>query len=193
MSPPSPRFRERAPRVPLHGRVVVHVEGCRSEGVTGNVSETGMLLYVGLPLAPGSRLRLHFPLPGQKRWVDLYAVVVHQSTDCSPFPTGVRFVRLSPNVSAQLDAYIASREGPSARDRAPAEEVSRRLRLERSALRRQAAPVVERRRPGALDDERLLMAAPIVERRRWPITGLDDLVDDALLLDDRSHLTGSGD
>jgi len=111
--PPGHQERRKGARIPIEMWVEERTENERYYRRAGNLSRGGLRLEHTIPLPLGTTVHLSFTLPGDSVPVDVVCVIVSSTGPEAP-GMGVKFVELSPEAEARLEAYIA-RNGLPAR------------------------------------------------------------------------------
>lgn len=79
---------------------------------TGNVSKGGVYFEQTIPHALGTRVKLRFSLPGDSEVIEALGEIVNTPNVKDGLGMGVKFVSISPEHQARIDAFIA-RLGPT--------------------------------------------------------------------------------
>lgn len=107
---PAQRERRKTARIPLEMWVEETTENERYFRRAGNLSRGGLRLDHTIPLPEGTVVNLTFTLPGDSAPVAVSGEIVENAAP-EDLRMGVKFVNLSPEAQAQIDAYLA-RVGP---------------------------------------------------------------------------------
>jgi PilZ domain len=101
----SAKNRRRAQRQWIAVPVSLHAEGARSEGVTINVSGSGMYLFTAANVPVGAEIELSFLPPGTKKIVKVAGVVRRKAL----YLYGIEFSTGEPlGASQQADAFAGN-------------------------------------------------------------------------------------
>lgn len=99
------RERRRYFRCPVEIPVVITRPDAEIRGKTMNISEGGIAISTSLPLGPGIKVQVEFTLPGHETRFVVGATVCW----CKDSYLGLQFTSLSPQVSSELQEWLAKR------------------------------------------------------------------------------------
>ncbi len=120
------RKRRRVAIAPMYSSVMLRVLNARCEPLDGhalNVSETGLAIEIDSPIAPGTPVTVEFTVAGLGRlrgrqWPSFAAAaeVVRDASQedfpMGPYRVGLRFLRISSIVQAQISRFVISHTSP---------------------------------------------------------------------------------
>jgi ActR/RegA family two-component response regulator len=99
------RERRRYFRCPVEIPAVISKPDAEIRGQTVNISEGGIAISTSVPLGPGIQVQVEFTLPGHKSRFVVGAAVCW----CKDTYLGLQFTSLSPEVSTELQEWLAHR------------------------------------------------------------------------------------
>jgi len=99
------RERRRYFRCPVEIPAVISKPDAEIRGQTVNISEGGIAITTSVPLGPGIKVQVEFTLPGNKSRFVVGAAVCW----CKDTYLGLQFTSLSPEVSTELQEWLAHR------------------------------------------------------------------------------------
>ena len=99
------RERRRYFRCPIEIPAVISQPDAEIRGNTVNISEGGIAISTSVPLGPGIKVQIEFTLPGHKSRFVVGAAVCW----CKDTYLGLQFTSLSPQVSSELQEWLAKR------------------------------------------------------------------------------------
>lgn len=99
------RERRRYFRCPVEIPVVISRPDAEIRGKTVNISEGGIAINTSVPLGPGIEVQVEFTLPGQHSRFVVGAAVCW----CKNTYLGLQFTSLSPQLSSELQEWLAKR------------------------------------------------------------------------------------
>jgi ActR/RegA family two-component response regulator len=99
------RERRRYFRCPVEIPAVISRPDTEIRGKTVNISEGGIAISTAVPLGPGINVQVEFTLPGHKSRFVVGAAVCW----CKDTYLGLQFTSLSPQVSSELQEWLARR------------------------------------------------------------------------------------
>jgi ActR/RegA family two-component response regulator len=99
------RERRRYFRCPIEIPAVISQPDGEIRGNTVNISEGGIAISTSVPLGPGIKVQVEFTLPGHKSRFVVGAAVCW----CKDTYLGLQFISLSPQVSSELQEWLAKR------------------------------------------------------------------------------------
>jgi uncharacterized protein (TIGR02266 family) len=106
-----PRERRQTARIPLEMWVEETNDNERYFRRAGNLSRGGLRLDHTIPLPQGTLVNLTFTLPGDSTPVDVSGEIVSSAAP-DDLRMGVKFVNLSAEAQARIDAYLARVAAP---------------------------------------------------------------------------------
>ena len=98
--------RRGGPRIPIEMWVEETTGSERYFRRAGNLSRGGLRLEHTIPLPIGTHVNLTFTLPGDKAPIEVTGEIV-SATPPEDLRMGVKFVNLTPDARAQIDAFLA--------------------------------------------------------------------------------------
>lgn len=98
--------RRGGPRIPIEMWVEETTGSERYFRRAGNLSRGGLRLEHTIPLPLGTIVNLTFTLPGDKTSVDVSGEIVSAAAP-EDLRMGVKFVELTPDARAKIDAFLA--------------------------------------------------------------------------------------
>jgi len=99
------RERRRYFRCPVETPAIISKPDAEIRGQTLNISEGGIAISTSVPLGPGIKVQVEFTLPGRKSRFVVGAAVCW----CKGTYLGLQFTSLSPEVSTELQEWLAHR------------------------------------------------------------------------------------
>lgn len=99
------RERRRYFRCPVETPAIISKADAEIRGQTVNISEGGIAISTSVPLGPGIKVQVEFTLPGNKTRFVVDAAVCW----CKDTYLGLQFTSLSPEVSTELQEWLARR------------------------------------------------------------------------------------
>jgi ActR/RegA family two-component response regulator len=99
------RERRRYFRCPVETPAIISKPDAEIRGQTVNISEGGIAISTSVPLGPGIKVQVEFTLPGNKSRFVVGAAVCW----CKDTYLGLQFTSLSPEVSTELQEWLARR------------------------------------------------------------------------------------
>jgi ActR/RegA family two-component response regulator len=99
------RERRRYFRCPVEIPAIISRPDAEIRGQTVNISEGGIAISTSVPLGPGIKVQVEFTLPGHKSRFVVDAAVCW----CKDTYLGLQFTSLSPQVSTELQEWLARR------------------------------------------------------------------------------------
>lgn len=99
------RERRRYFRCPVEIPAIISKPDAEIRGQTVNISEGGIAISTSVPLGPGIKVQVEFTLPGHKSPFVVGAAVCW----CKDTYLGLQFTSLSPQVSTELQEWLARR------------------------------------------------------------------------------------
>lgn len=99
------RERRRYFRCPVETPAIISKPDAEIRGQTVNISEGGIAVSTSVPLGPGIKVQVEFTLPGNKSPFVVGAAVCW----CKGTYLGLQFTSLSPEVSTELQEWLARR------------------------------------------------------------------------------------
>jgi len=99
------RERRRYFRCPVETPAIISKPDAEIRGQTVNISEGGIAISTSVPLGPGIKVQVEFTLPGNKSRFVVGAAVCW----CKGTYLGLQFTSLSPELSTELQEWLARR------------------------------------------------------------------------------------